>query len=166
MCNGTCEATATGSCSGECYGMCSAQWTAECNGDADVTANAECKASCDARANAKAMCDLPTVTIVGVVVADQAKQAKIDKLVATLKANYPKLLQAQQKIQFAIAPSAAAFVTASRAAGTTLASAGVQATACLAVALDAVVDAAASVDASVSVSVMVSASVSASGTAQ
>jgi hypothetical protein len=146
--------------------MCSAQWMAECNGDADVTANAECKAACDARANAKATCDPPTVTIVGVAVADTAKQMKIDKLVATLKTNYPKIIRAQQRVQFALVPSGTALVAAVKAGATSLKAVGVQATACMAVAIDAVVDAAASVDASVSVSVMVSASVSASGSAQ
>ena len=137
--------------------MCSAQWMAECNGNANVTANAECKASCDAHANAKATCDPPVVTIVGVVVADSTKAANIAKLVATLKTNYPKIIRAQQRVQLTLAPSAAAFVTASKAAALTLKTAGVQATSCMALALESVVNAAASIDASVSVSVMVTA---------
>lgn len=166
-CSGTCTANATGSCTGECYGNCSAQWMAECNGNANVTANAECKASCDARANAKAVCDPPVVTIVlSVTAPDSTKAARLDKLVATLKTNYPKLLRAQQRVTFALVPSATAFVAASKSAAVSLKAAGVQATACMAVALDAVLDAAAAVDASVSVSVMVSASVSASGMGQ
>jgi hypothetical protein len=113
------------------------------------------------------VCDPPVVTIVvSVTSPDATKAAQITKLVTTLKANYPKIIRAQQRVTFALAPSAAAFVTASKAAAVTLKTAGVQASACLALAVDAVVDAAAAVDASVSVSVMVSASVSASGTAQ
>lgn len=162
-CNGTCTATATGSCTGECYGMCSATWTAECNGDANVTANAECKASCDARANATATCDPPTVTIVAVAVVDPAKTARITALVASLRTHYPKILRAQSRVQFALAPAAASFVIAVRAASTSLASVGVQAGACLGIAVDSVVSSAARVNASVSVSVEVSASVTASG---
>lgn len=164
MCNGSCVSNVTGSCSGECYGMCSAMWDAECNGDANVTANAECKAACDARANAKATCEPPVVTIVGVELADAQKSARVEALVTTLRANYPKILRAQARVQYAIAPSAAGFVTALRAASTSLASVGVQASACMASAVEAVVDAAATIDASVTISVEVSASVTATGT--
>lgn len=163
-CMGTCTSTVTGSCSGECYGMCDASWMAECNGDANVMANAECKAACDARANAKATCDPPAVTIVGVHVSDAAKDAKIQALVNTLKVNYPKLLRVQERVQFAIAPAATSFVTSIRAASTSLASVGIQASACLVAAVDAVVDASTRINASMTISVMVSASVSASGT--
>ncbi len=163
QCSGTCVADVMGSCTGECYGSCSATWQAECNGQADVTANADCKAACDTRANARATCDPPTVTIVGVAVTDAQAAARLATLVTTLQANYPKLLRAQQRVQLTIAPSMPAFVTAVRGAATSLRDAGLQATACVAVAVDAVVASAARIDASVSVSVMVSASVSASG---
>lgn len=162
-CTGTCESTVTGSCTGECYGTCDASWTAECNGEANVMADAECKAACDARANAKATCDPPMVTIVGVSLPDAAASARVAALVATLTVNYPKILRVQSRVQYSIAPAVAGFGASVRAAGTSLASAGVQATACLAVAADAVLDAATRVDASVSVSVEVSASVTASG---
>lgn len=138
-------------------------WEAECNGEANVMADADCKAACNAQANAHATCDPPTVTIVGVAVADAQKAARIDALVETLRTNYPKLLSAQARVQYSIAPSVPAFVTALKAASTSLRDAGVQATACMAVAVDAMVGAAASIDASVSVTVEVSASVSASG---
>lgn len=164
-CSGTCVADVSGSCTGECYGSCDATWDAECNGDANVTANAECKAACDARANAHASCDPPTVTIVGVAVADPSAAERVNALVETLRTNYPKIVRAQSRVQLAIAPAASSFVTALRAASTSLATAGLQATACMAAALDAAVDAAAGIDASVSVSVMVTASVSASGSA-
>jgi hypothetical protein len=141
-------------------------WTAECNGEADVMANAECKAACDAQANASATCDPPTVTITPVGLTDTAKNARMTALVASLTVNYPKILRAQSRVQFAIAPGIAAFLTSLRAASTSLASVGVQASSCMAAAVEAVVDASASVNASVSVSVEVSASVSATGTAQ
>jgi hypothetical protein len=162
-CTGSCESDVTGSCTGECYGSCDATWMAECNGEADIMANAECKAACETRANANAECDPPTVTIVGVVVADTAKKARIDALVATLKTNYPKILAAQAKAQYSLVPATASFGTSLRAASTSLASVGVQAAACMGVAVDSVVEATSQVNASVSVSVMVSASVSASG---
>jgi hypothetical protein len=135
---------------------------AECNGEADIMANAECKAACETRANAHAECEPPVVTIVAVPLSDSAKNARVVALVATLKLNYPKLLRAQARAQYALG-SAAEFVTAMRSAATALETVGVQAGACMAVAVDTVVDAAASVNASVSVSVEVSASVSASG---
>lgn len=161
-CAGTCESTVTGSCTGECYGECDATWTAECNGEADIMANAECKAACETRANANAECDPPVVTIVAVGLTDAAKNARVIALVATLKLNYPKILRAQQRAQLALS-STASFVTAMQGAATSLKTVGVQAGACMAVAVDAVVGAAATVNASVSVSVEVSASVSASG---
>jgi hypothetical protein len=135
---------------------------AECNGEADIMANAECKAACETRANAHADCDPPVVTIVAVGLADATKNGRVIDLVATLGVNYPKILRAQSRAQYALA-SAASFVTAMKGAATSLASVGVQAGACMAVAVDAVVGAAATVNASVSVSVEVSASVSASG---
>lgn len=165
-CTGTCVADVTGSCSGECYGECSATWTAECNGEANVTANADCKAACDAQANANATCDAPTVTIVGVGLTDTAKAARVAALVATLTVNYPKILRVQSRLQFAIVPGIAGFTASLRAASTSLASAGIQATACMTSAIEAVVEASASVNASVSVSVEVSASATASGSAQ
>jgi hypothetical protein len=80
--------------------------------------------------------------------------------------NYPKILRAQARVQYAIAPGIVAFSTSLTAASKSLASVGVQAGACMASAIEAVAEATASVNASVSVSVEVSASVSASGSAQ
>ncbi len=165
-CSGTCVADVTGSCAGECYGECSATWTAECNGEADVMAQADCKAACDAQANANATCDVPTVTIVGIGLTDTAKAARVTALVATLTVNLPKIIQVQSRLQYAIVPGIAGFTASLRAASTSLASAGVQAAACMKSAIEAVVEASASVNASVSVSVEVSASASASGSAQ
>lgn len=162
-CTGTCTAEVTGSCAGECYGSCDATWEAECNGEANVTANADCKAACDVSANASATCTAPEVTIVGVDVGDPTAQARLDALIATLDANYPTLLQAQARIQYALAPSLESFVSSLTVAATSLADVGVQAAACLGVAVDAVTDAAARIDASVTVTVEVSASVSAEG---
>jgi len=128
-------------------------------------ASADCKAACDTSANARAACDPPMVMIVGVGLADTAAAARVNALVLTLRANYPALLRAQQRVQLTIAPSLPGFATALRAASSSLRDVGVQGAACMTVAVDAVVDAAAQINASVSVSVEVSASVSASGTA-
>jgi hypothetical protein len=136
---------------------------AECNGDANIMANAECKAACETRADAHATCDPPVVTIVAVAPVNAADQAKVTALIATLTTNYPKILKAQARLQYGLAPAAVSFVTSIRSASTSLASVGIQAGACMASAVEATVDAAAEVDASVSVSVMVSASVTASG---
>lgn len=128
-------------------------------------ANADCKAACDTSANARAVCDPPMVTIVGVALTDATAAARVNALVLTLRANYPKLLRAQQRVQLTIAPSLPGFATALRAASSSLRDVGVQGTACMAVAVDAVLDATSQINASVSVSVEVSASVSASGSA-
>ena len=164
-CEGSCTSDVTGSCQGECHGSCDVAWEAECNGEADVMADADCKAACDARASATATCTEPTVTIVAVGLTDPGQDARLDELVATLEANYPAILAAQARLQYSIAPAFDSFVGALDGAATSLAAVGVQAVACLGVALDAVTDAAARVDASVSVSVEVSASVTASGSA-
>ena len=58
-------------------------------------ANAECKASCDTSANCRAVCDPPTVTIVAVALTNAQAAARVNALVLTLRANYPKLLRAQ-----------------------------------------------------------------------
>ena len=105
------------------------------------------------------------MTIVGVTPVDPQQAARVDALVASLRTNYPKILRAQSRVQYAIAPSLKSFLTSIRAASTSLRDAGVQAGACMLVAIDAVVDAAARVDASVSVSVEISASVTASDSA-
>lgn len=128
-------------------------------------ANAECKAACDTSANARAVCDPPTVTVVGVALANTQAAARVNALVLTLRANYPKLLRAQQRVQLTIAPSLPGFATALRAASTSLRDVGVQGAACVASAVSVVTDAAAEINASVSVSIEVSASVSASGSA-
>jgi hypothetical protein len=162
-CSGTCTSDVTATCEGECYGECSATWDAQCNGEANVDANADCQAACDARANATATCTEPDVTVTGVQVPDAGDQARIDALVMTLADNYPAILQAQARIQLALAPSLDAFVDSVQGAASSLADAGVQAAACMAVAVDVVSEAAGRIDASVSVTVEVSASVSASG---
>ncbi len=162
-CSGTCTSTVTGSCTGECSGMCNATWDAECTGEADVMANADCKAACDTSANAKATCDPPVVTIVAVALTNPTASARVAALVATLRTNYPKLLRAQQRVQLTIAPSLPGFATALQAASTSLRDVGVQGTACLVSAVQAVTGAASEINASVSISIEVSASVSASG---
>lgn len=143
--------------------MCNATWDAECTGEADVMANADCKAACDTSANAKATCDPPVVTIVAVALTNPTASARVAALVATLRTNYPKLLRAQQRVQLTIAPSLPGFATALQAASTSLRDVGVQGTACLVSAVQAVTGAASEINASVSISIEVSASVSASG---
>lgn len=128
-------------------------------------ANAECKAACDTSANCKAMCDPPVVTVVAVALTNAQAAARVNALVLTLRANYPRLLRAQQRVQLTIAPSLPGFATALRAASTSLRDVGVQGTACVASAVNVVTGAAAELNASVSVSIEVSASVSASGSA-
>lgn len=164
-CSGSCTADVEGSCSGECRGSCDVAWEAQCNGEADVQANADCEAACETRANANASCTEPTVTVVGVVVADPDAQQRLDALVATLEANLPALFRVQARLQYALIPSLDAFVSATVAASTSLASVGVQGAACLGVAADAAAEAAAGIEASFEVSVEVSASVSAEGSA-
>lgn len=162
-CTGSCTSDVTASCEGECYGECSATWEAECNGEASVEAEADCQAACDARANATATCTEPDVTVTGVEVPTPADQARIDALVTTLVENFPAVLAAKARVELALAPSLDAFVDSIGGAATSLADVGVQAAACLGVAVDTVAEAAGRIDASVTVTVEVSASVMASG---
>jgi hypothetical protein len=163
-CSGTCTAEVDATCEGECHGSCDVAWEAECNGEAQVEAEADCQAACETQANATATCTEPELTIVLVAPVDAADLVRVTALVATLEANYGLILQAQARLEYALAPSLEAFVDSLEGAADAVVEAGAQAVSCMALALDAAADAALRVDASVEVTIEVSASVSASGT--
>ena len=191
-CEGTCSkpaasATCTGSCKASCTGKC----TGTCKVDAGVTASCSssvscsggckggytkpqctgsitppscqvdgnCQASCEGSVKATATCDPPSVQFVAACTADVAD---VDKLVATLETNLPKLLvnfkargQAVVDLVGTIKGDVEGLVTAS-------ASLSGKACACLKASVSAFVD----VQANISVSVQASASVSGSAGAQ
>lgn len=105
-CGGTCKGECSGKCAGgggggqcngKCEGECKGECSGECQGHADVNASAECRASAEVKANVQAECTPPELTVAfeAKVVADKSK---VDAVVATLKANLPKLLALQAKV--------------------------------------------------------------------
>jgi hypothetical protein len=110
-CKGTCKATAPGvQCSGRCEGKCNAacdvqpgQASVQCDGQCSAKAtpiscrggtlkascqvDAKCEANCRASAEARASCTPGQLTIGG-------NTQGLDDVIATLKANLPKLLTA------------------------------------------------------------------------
>lgn len=164
-CMGTCTTNVMASCMGTCTGSCDVEFTApKCTGEANVTADADCKAACEAEASAEATCTEPTVAVAAAVAVDEAAQARIDALIATLIENYPTFVRASAQLEV-IASSSAEVASNVDEAAEALVDAGVQAVACMANAVTVAADAAARVSASVEVNVEVSASVSASGEA-
>jgi len=174
-CNGKCSGTCKGTCTGECKvtatGGVSCGAQASCKGGCTGTAtapkcegeikppncqiDAECQGSCSGSASLKATCTPPQVK----VIANASATSDIPKLVATLEANLPKLINAA-KVQGQLALKASAKVASAGSAVVSAAgSLGGKAIAC------ATASAQASAKASVSVSVSVEASASASGSA-
>lgn len=91
-CRGTCqiEAGANVTCNAECTGGCQGELKApKCKAvleppSADCNLDADCSASCEASASARADCKEPSIDIVG--------SEDASAVIATLRANLPKLL--------------------------------------------------------------------------
>ncbi len=178
-CRGSCEGTIEGSCSGECEGMCEGSCRAEgmancegtCSGECsvdwvepvceggtlDVDAEADCQVACQADASFDLECSDPelVVTVIGV-----ASSADLEALVTTLQANYGKILKALFKVRLVVR-AAADFGGQIGGATAAAASAGVEASQCLARAVTLAAEATASAQVSVSASVEVSGAVGA-----
>jgi hypothetical protein len=187
-CNGTCDATCTytGGVSARCDGSCKGTCTGDCKLDANANvmcgANVRCKggctgtatypqcegtikpamcssdvncqASCQGHAEAKATCTPPTV----VLKCDANATPDMVKLVATLEANMPVILQVVDT-QGPIAADAAVNVgKAGLALGNAAGSIGGKGLVCAVTAASAAGTASASLNVSVMVSVSVSAS--------
>jgi len=174
MCKGKCEGKCAGSCTGSCNvmpGSASASCMGECSGSCDVmftapkchgkvtppscNADVDCKASCDAQAHASAVC---TEGMVTVVASASANTGDMQKLVATLQTNLPKIINnVTGKAKLAV-DVAAQVASSGEALVNGVASFTGKAVACIPVAASA----SARASASISVSVMASASTSAS----
>jgi hypothetical protein len=166
-CSGECRADGTtsevqGYCAGECAGSCDVAMQApRCEGEAYVEADAHCEAACDARIDARAECTEPSLEMSWSIDVDPAAQARFDALIATLEANYPRLLALTARLENVVA-SGGELVTAFEGAAGAAGNLGYMATMCFA---DSTLLAASSL-ATIEVTMTVSVEVSASATAQ
>lgn len=180
-CRGECSGTITGECSGSCEGMCtgscrsdlmatcSGQCTGACDvaltepqcegGEWNVMADAECKAACEADASFEIECTDPS--LVATFTGSATGRADLEMLLATLEENLPTLFAAAAKAEIVVSATSD-FATRLSAATSAAADAGLEASSCLVLAIDAQVAAASKVNVSVMASVSVSASASAS----
>lgn len=165
---GNCKGACDGKCTGECRGSCQVDANAmvQCNADctggcsveyeapkckaklsppsAECQADVDCNASCEASASVKAECREPSLEIV--------TSTNADELVATLKANLPKLLTVAKARGKLLVDNAQVVVQAS---GSIEVGGSVKATACLIPAAAAIVQAASNAEASLTASVSV-----------
>ena len=161
MCTGSCRSDVTASCTGQCTGSCDVMFTApRCEGgEWDVMASAECKAACEADASFDIMCTDPS--LVATFTGSATGRADLETLIATLEENLPTLFAAAAKAEIVVSATSE-FATRLEAATSAAASAGLEASSCLVLAIDAQVAAASKVNVSVMASVSISASASAS----
>ncbi|KYG10335.1 hypothetical protein BE21_12610 [Sorangium cellulosum] len=165
-CRGACDGTCTGECRGSCEIAADAQveCNADCSGEcsltfeapkcktnlkppkAECTGTAECSGSCEASASARASCKEPAVTVTG----GEGAEA----VVATLRANLPRLLVAAQARGQLLLDSAEAVVAAAgNLEGAVTGS--VKAGACIIPASNAITQAVENIDASLTASTRV-----------
>ena len=153
-CRGSCkiDASANVECNAECTGGCSVEVTApKCKAElkppkAECQGSAECGGSCNASASAKAECREPSIDISG--------DGDVDALVATLRANLPKLLVVAQARGKLLVDNAQAVFEASGSLDGAIGG-SVKATACLVPAAASITAALANAEASLSASVSV-----------
>lgn len=174
-CKGQCAAKCTGTCTGDCEfaadasvecegkvscsGGCSVEYTEPtCSGEItppSCEVDADCSASCEASAEANATCTEPSVVLT-YSCSGEADFEMIDKLVATLRTNLPKLLINFQARGEAAVNLAGDFVGSLEGVVSASGSLSGKALVCI----KAAIEAQANVQANVSVSVEASASVS------
>ena len=171
-CQGTCEAKdaqgrCVGECKGTCKGSCDATCHAECQGtwkaphcEAELqpgSAKADCAANCEASAKVRASCQPPKL--------DVAAAANVDataKLMTTLQANLPALLQAQLRLGKQLAGDVKVVVDSGKKLQGRVSAAGGHAIACVSAAVSALVQASVKINVSVKASASVSAKAGAS----
>lgn len=159
-CAGTCQGTCSGGCDATCHAKCEGQWQApKCEGSVQgPSASGECQGSCNARADLRAQC---TPGAVNVQVSQQTEMGM--RLMATLQANLPYLLQAEFALGKRVMASAQAVVQIGGRLPKVIGQAGMQAMACVAAAANASVEATARIDVSIKASASVSGKVGAGG---
>ncbi|MCA9606192.1 MAG: hypothetical protein KC619_11385 [Myxococcales bacterium] len=159
-CEGRCIADVEGACSGTCTGSCDVDFEApRCDGEVDIEADVDCEAACEARLDVTAECTEPSVAVYFDGTVDPTAQARLVALIATLEANYPRLLSLQAQLT-AIAADGSQLVSSFDGAQAAARRLGVRATACVVDAASVAVDAASTIDVTLSVTVEVTASAS------
>jgi len=152
QCDGRCQGKCNGECDATCHARCEGEWVApKCEGHVrPPSASGGCTASCDARAEIRAECTPANVHI-------EANQAAEDlaKLVASLQANLPTLVQAEFLLSQKLASSAKVLVDVSAELPEAVGKASLEAGACVAASATAVAQASARVDVSIQASASV-----------
>lgn len=179
-CNGTCQGQcagstgADGSCNGQCNGTCQGACRGDCKGSCSVefeepkcavamkgpSADARCEGNCKADANLQAQCTPARVRIEGA-----ANAGELPKLVATLQANLPALIEAEVKYGARIAEDVKVLVQTGSELPNAFGQLSAHAGSCIAAAANATLRAQASIRVSVQASASVSAKAGAQGTA-
>ena len=151
-CAGQCSGTCTGQCSATCHARCDGTWKApHCKTEVKgPSASAKCDASCKAHAELTAECTPARVELEASV-----NTGEMGKLIATLEANLPVLIQAEVAYGKRIADDVRALVEIGGQLPGIVGEAGLHAAACIGASASAVVHA----QASIRVSVKASASV-------
>ncbi len=153
QCAGTCKGTCKGSCSADCHGNCNIDYK-EPKCDIAVkapSADAHCEGSCKAHAELTAQC-----TPARVNVQSSVNTGEMPKLIATLQANLPALLQAELAYGKRLGGDIEILVRTGSELPNAVGQLTAHAGACIAAAASACVSA----QASISVSVQASASIS------
>jgi hypothetical protein len=158
-CAGTCNGTCNGGCDATCHARCEGQWQApRCEGYVrPPSADAECNASCNARASFRAQCTPAQVS----VTASQNTEM-VARLVATLHANLPALLQAEIALGKRVIGDVRTVVEVGAELPKVVGDAGAQAMGCIAASAGASAQASARIDVSIRASASVSGKVGAS----
>jgi hypothetical protein len=156
-CAGACKGTCRGSCSTTCHAHCDGEWQApRCEGSVrPPSVDADCQASCKAQAEFSARCTPATVNVQG----DAERAAR---LVATLRANLPALLQAELALGKRLIGDAQAVVEIGGHLPKVVGDAGAEGLACIAAASSASVQASVRIKVSVQASASVTSRVGAS----
>jgi len=131
-----------------------------CYGDSDTRANAQCETACEARVDLTATCSEPVVSIDAGLAIDLEDQVRLDALVESLHANYPRFLALGARVE-AIAESGAELANTFEDTADATGRLGLRAMACIADATSDTLESLHTVQISVQVTVEVSASVSA-----
>jgi len=153
-CVGQCQGTCSGTCGGTCHVQCDGQWQApHCEGSVrPPSVDAECNASCSAHADFNASCTPAQVQVEGMQNVDLAM-----RLVATLRANLPGLLQAEIALGRRLVGGVRTVVNVGVQLPRVVGDAGAEGMACIAAASSA------SVQASMRINVTIRASASVTG---
>ncbi|HEY6560031.1 MAG TPA: hypothetical protein VI072_22255 [Polyangiaceae bacterium] len=152
-CVGACNGTCNGGCDATCHARCEGHWQApRCEGHVrPPSADAECNASCNARASFRAQCSSAQVQ----VTASQSTEM-VGRLLATLHANLPMLLQAEIALGKRLAGEVRTVVQVGAEMPRVIGDAGAEAAACVAAGAAATAQASARIDVSVRASASVS----------